>query len=98
MKEKKILYNIGRMVPVTGTQEPEAAQIQQRLNTGRAEFNKLVQEVFTSVMKISALDLSLRDSTDKIADISSSVHNVAGRVVGDSRETEDNMAEVVSVH
>ena len=98
MKEKKILYNIGGMVPLTGTQEPEAVQIQQRLNAGRTEFNKLVQGVFTSVMKISALDLSLRDCTDKIADISGSVHNVAERVVGASRETKDNMAEVVSVH
>ena len=97
MKEKKILYNIGKMIPA-GTQEPEVVQIQQRLKTGREEFNKLVQGVFSSVMKISALDLSLRDCTDKIADISSSVHNVAERVVGASHETKDNMSEVVSVH
>ena len=98
MKEKKILYNIGRMVPLTGAQEPEAVQIQQRLNTGRREFNQLVQEVFTSVMKISALDLSLRDCTKRITDISGSVHNVAGKVVDASRETEEKMADVVSVH
>ena len=98
MKDKKILYNIGRMVPLTGTQDPEAVQIQQRLNTGRAEFNQLVQGVFTSVMKISALDLSLRDCTNRITDISDSVHNVAEKVVDASRETEENMVEVVSVH
>ena len=98
MKEKKILYNIGRMVPLAGTQEPEAVQIQQRLNAGRAEFNQLVQGVFSSVMKISALDLSLHDCTDRITDISGSVHNVTEKVVGASRETEENMLEVVSVH
>lgn len=98
MKEKKILYNIGRMVPLAGTQEPEAVQIQQRLNAGRTEFNQLVQGVFTSVMKISALDLSLRDCTDRITDISDSVHNVAEKVVVASRATEENMSEVVSVH
>ena len=98
MNEKKILYNIGRMVPLAGTQEPEAVQIQQRLNAGRTEFNQLVQGVFTSVMKISALDLSLHDCMDRITDISDSVHNVAGKVVYASRETGENMAEVVSVH
>ena len=98
MKEKKILYNIGRMVPLTGTQEPEAVQIQQRLNAGRTEFNQLVQGVFTSVMKISALDLSLRDCTDRITDISDSVHNVAEKAVAASQETEEKMSEVVSVH
>ena len=98
MKETKILYNIGRMVPLAGTQEPEAVQIQQRLNAGRTEFNRLVQGVFTSVMKISALDLSLHDCTDRITDISGSVHNVAGKMVDASHEIEENMAEVVSAH
>ena len=98
MKEKKILYNIGRMVPFEGAQNSEAAQIQQRLNTGRTEFNQLVQGVFTSVMKISALDLSLHDCMDRITDISDSVHNVAGKVVDAARATEENMTEVVSVH
>lgn len=96
MREKKILYNIGRMVPLEGTQEQEAVQIQKRLREGRAEFNKLVQGVFTSVMKISALDLSLRHCTDRIADISSGVQSVAEKVVTASRETEENMAEVVA--
>ena len=98
MKEKKALYNIGRMVPLEGAQKSEAVQIQQRLSTGRAEFNQLVQGVFTSVMKISALDLSLHDCMDRIADISGSVHTVAEKVVDASRQTEGNMAEVVSVH
>ena len=98
MKGNKILYNIGRMVPLEGTQEPEAVQIQKRLNAGRTEFNQLVQGVFTSVMKISALDLSLHDCTDRIADISSGVHDVAGKVAGSSREIEESMSEMVSVH
>ena len=98
MTDKKILHNIGRMIPVDGTQKSEAVQIQQRLNAGRTEFNQLVQGVFTSVMKISALDLSLHDCMDRITGISNSVHTVAERVVYASRQTEGNMAEVVSVH
>ena len=98
MNEKKALHNIGRMVPLEGVQSSEAVQIQRRLNVGRTEFNQLVQGVFTSVMKISALDLSLHDCMDRITDISDSVHTVAERVVDASRLTEGNMAEVVSVH
>ena len=98
MTEKKMLHNIGRMIPVDGAQNSEGVQIQQRLNAGRAEFNQLVQGVFTSVMKISALDLSLHNCMDRITDISDNVHTVAGRVVYASRQTEGNMAEVVSVH
>ncbi|MCH5344616.1 MAG: CZB domain-containing protein [Acetatifactor sp.] len=96
MKEKKILYNIGRMVPLEGAQEPEAVQIQQRLKAGRTEFNQLVQGVFGSVMKISALDLSLHDCTDRIAEISTGVQNVAEKVVVAAQGTEENMAAVVS--
>ena len=98
MGEKKLLHNIGRMVPVGGAQNSEAAQIQQRLDAGRKEFNQLVQGVFTSVMKISALDLSLHDCMDRITGISDSVHTVAEKVVDASHRTEINMAEVVSVH
>ena len=98
MKEKKILYHIGRMVPMEGTQEPEAARIQKRLNDGRAEFNQLVQGVFSSVMKISALDLSLHNCMDRITDISGSVNNVTGKVVDVSHEIEKKMEDVVSVH
>ena len=96
--EKKILYNIGRMVPLEGVQKPDAVDIQQRLKLGRNEFNQLVQGVFTSVMKISALDLSLHDCTDRIADISTGILNIAEKVVSASRNTEDNMNDVVFAH
>ena len=96
MKEKKILYNISRMAPLEGNQEQEAVHIQKRLQTGRTEFNQLVQGVFTSVMKISALDLSLHDCTDRITDISNGVGDVAEKVVAASHKTEENMAVVVA--
>lgn len=98
MKDKKILYSLGKMIPLEGVQKPDAIDIQQRLKSGRNEFNQLVQGVFTSVMKISALDLSLRDCTDRIADISSSVQRIAEKVVSASQNTEDNMNDVVSAH
>ncbi len=96
MKEKKILYRISRMVPLEGNQEPEAVQMQKRLERGRTEFNGLVQGVFASVMKISALDLSLHSCTKRLVGISGSVQDVAKRVVSAAQRTGDNMSEVVS--
>ena len=40
---KKIIYNLGRMIPVDSGRNPEAAQLQQRLKTGREDFNQLVK-------------------------------------------------------
>ncbi len=96
MREKKILYRISRMVPLEGVQEPEAVQMQQRLKQGRAEFNGLVQGVLSSVMKISALDLSLHNCTRRLSGISDGVQKVAEKVVSAAHRTGENMAEVVS--
>ena len=98
MKDNKILYSLGRMIPLEGVQKPDAVDIQQRLKAGREEFNQLVQGVFSSVMKISALDLSLHDCTDRISDISSSVQTIAEKVVSASQNTEENMNDVVAAH
>ena len=61
-KNDKILQSIGRMEPVSGSEE--ALQIQKRLNEGRDKFNQLVGGICKSVMQISALDLAMGDSTD----------------------------------
>lgn len=98
MKDKKIIYNIGRMIPVDSGKNPEAAQLQRRLNTGREDFNQLVKDVFSSVMKISALDLTMNDCTDRISGISRSLGGVASEVAEAARTTEEGMDEVVSVH
>ena len=66
-KNDKVLQSISRMEPVEGNRE--GTQIQERLADGRDKFNQLVGGVCSSVMKISALDLAMKNSTDKIAQI-----------------------------
>ena len=83
MREKKIIYNLGRMLPVDGGRNPEAAQMQQRLKTGRANFNQLVKDVFFSVMKISALDLTMDDCLKRLSSISSGLGGGIFRGGGD---------------
>ena len=98
MKDKKIIYNIGRMIPVDGSKAPEAEQVQKRLKAGRDKFGQLVKNVFSSVMKISALDLAMRDCTDRITDVSRNVQQVADEVVDAAKSTEESLSEVVSAH
>lgn len=98
MRDKKIVYNIGRMIPVDSGKNPEAAQVQRRLQAGREKFGQLVQSVFSAVMKISALDLSMRDCTTRMTDVSDNMRGVVASVVDTARITEESMADVVSVH
>ena len=67
MRDKKLIYNIARMIPVEGNKNPDVTQMQERLRNGRENFNHLVKSVFSSVMKISALDLVMRDCTDRMS-------------------------------
>lgn len=95
-KNDKVLQSIAKMVPVEGNRD--AAQIHARLSDGREKFNQLVGDVCSSVMKISALDLAMKDSTDKMADISNNVKQISALVVQASQMTEENMDEVVNAH
>lgn len=95
-KNDKILQCISKMEPVDGG--GEALQIQKRLNEGRDKFNQLVGGVCKSVMQISALDLAMGDSTDKMGHISDAVKNISETVVKASQMTEENMNEVVNAH
>ena len=95
-KNDKILQSIGKMEPVEGSRE--AQDIQKRLNEGRDKFNQLVGGICKSVMQISALDLAMGDSTDKMSYISHTVKNISETVVRASQMTEENMNEVVNAH
>lgn len=95
-KNDKVLQSIGRMEPVEGNKD--AVQIQSRLMDGREKFNQLVGGVCSSVMKISALDLVMHNSTEKMSLISSNIKSISEVVVQASQLTEESMDEVVNAH
>lgn len=95
-KNDKVLQSIGRMEPVEGNKD--AIQIQSRLMDGREKFNRLVGDVCSSVMKISALDLAMHDSTEKMSNISNNIKQISEVVVQASQLTEESMNEVVNAH
>ncbi len=98
MNAKKIIYNMSRMLPVEGKPDSDAVQMQTRLQSGRENFNQLVEGMFSSVMKISALDLTMQNGADKLDQINVNIRNIADRVVEVSGITEKNMKDVVDDH
>ena len=98
MKYAKMLNKLSKMEPVGGKAGSTEQQIQQRLYTGRENFNTVVNDVFSSVMQISALDLTMRDSSDKVEEISGAVKDIAGMIADTTQTTTENMTEVVDAH
>ena len=98
MRQNKVLMNLGGMLPLDGKADAEAVHIQSRLTTGRNKFRSIVNSVFDSVMKISALDLALRNNSEKISDISEGIKGISTTVVEASTVTGESMSEVVKVH
>lgn len=97
-KYNKVLQSIALLIPFEGKEEPEARQIQERIKKGRADFNKIITNIFSSVMKISALDLTMQDSTDQMDHISGQVKESSEIIVNAASTTEQNLAQVVGAH
>ena len=98
MKYAKMIERLGKMEPVGAKEKSELVSIQNRLYAGREKFNTLVDDSFDSVMKISTLDLVMRDSSEKMSRISEAIGAVAENVVETAQITNDNMSEVVGAH
>ncbi len=98
MNAKKIIYHMSRMLPVEGKENSEEVQMQKRLLEGRTKFNHIVERVFSSVMKISALDLTMQDGAEKMDEIKGKIKEASGRMVDTSIAADKSMAEVVSAH
>lgn len=98
MNSKKIIYNVSRMLPIEGKENSEPVQMQKRLEDGRKKFNQLVEGVLSSVMKISALDLTMQDGAEKLGEINQKVKATSDQVMQTSATAKENMAEVVDAH
>ena len=98
MMNHKLLKNLGGMIPFEGNPGTEAAGIQKRLENGRSRFRQTVNSVLSSVMKISALDLELKDGSGKMNAISDNIKNSAEIVVTAADTTNEQMTEVVNAY
>lgn len=98
IKNNRILYNIAQLAPFEGKEDMEAQKIQNRIKTGRAGFNKIITNIFSSVMKISALDLTMHDCTERMNHISGEIKSAANTIVSAADTTELSLSQVVGAH
>lgn len=97
-KQNKILYSIAGLSGYEGREESQVHGIQERIRKGRKEFNRVLNGIFSSVMKISALDLAMHDSTERMDYISGEIRAVSDKIVGTADTTRENLDEVVGAH
>ena len=98
MNAKKIIYNVSRMIPIEGKADSEEAQMQKRLQSGREKFNQVVEGVFSSVMKISALDLAMQDGSEKLKEVNTNIKGASEKIVEASGVIGESMTGVASAY
>lgn len=78
-----------------GAKSQELAQIYRRLAEGRSQFEGVMGDVFSVLMQVSSLDLSLTHYYEMLQDISGSVSEATGRIYTAAGQA-SSVAEVVS--
>ena len=81
-----------------GRVDPELENVYRRLLRGRAQFEDIMQKDISAVMKISALDLTLHDLTEKVSGASNCVADATEVIHGASIETTNISAQVSDQH
>lgn len=97
-KYEDILQKISTMTPVTNAGVPEAEHIQKRLEQGKQEFENSVQSILDTLMKMSALDLSLGDNSRLATQVSGRLSEAAEGIREIAVAARKSTAEVSAAH
>lgn len=98
-EEQKLIEAIRKMEPL-----PEAAgndelrKIHYRLSVGRNHFENAASKTMNSVMKVSALDLTLSDCAKKLEKVSDGLNEASGKIAETATITADVTGEVTNAH
>ncbi len=98
MNYTKVMNDLAVLAPLDAKAGPEAEQIRNRILQGRTQFNDVTNGLFSSVMQISALDLTMHDSADKLSLITGDIRQVSSQMLEAASSTERNLKDVVSAH
>lgn len=93
-KYTKSLRNLSEMGPVGDTGAGEVIKIQNRLEQGRVDFVKVIEKVMDALIKMSALDLTLGNSSKDMIRISNSLFEVAKFIQEAAMTTSESVNEV----
>lgn len=95
-KMKRMLSAIAEMEDADYDKEAdELAQIYNRLRSGRSQFEEIMANVFSSLMQISSLDLTLKHYSEQLQEISKGVSS-ATVIINEAAGEASSVTEAVS--
>lgn len=94
-KHEEVMNALASMRPVNDTQ---AAAMYQRLQAGKENLGQIVGQVLNAEMQISALDLSLEDNVERLADVSSELSAMTKKLRVASESSSLSSTEMVNAH
>lgn len=98
-EDQKLIEAIRDLEPISNEKgNEELKKIHYRLSTGRDNFENAVDKTMGSVMKVSALDLKLKDNAEKLNGVSDELAEISGKIADTARITADITNEVTNAH
>lgn len=98
-EDKKIIEAIRDMESIQGLSgDEELKKIHYRLSNGKNQFENAASKTLNSVMKVSALDLTLGYCAEKMETISDDLHDASGKIAETATVTADITGQVTEAH
>lgn len=98
-EDKKLIEAISTMGPVFDEKgDAELRKIHARLYAGREKFEDAATKTLGSVMKVSALDLKLSDSAQKLHEVSDGLTDTSMKIAETAQITSNVTNEVTNAH
>lgn len=98
-EDKRLIEAIRDLAPVADEKgNEELKKIHYRLKSGRDNFENAVSKTMNSVMQVSSLDLKLKNSADRLEDVSDGLAESSGKIADTARITADITGEITKAH
>ncbi len=98
-EDKKLIEAIRDMEPIQGIAgDEELKKIHYRLSNGKSQFENAASKTMSSVMKVSALDLTLGYCAEKMETISDGLNDASGKIAETATVTADITGQVTEAH
>lgn len=94
----ELIKSVSHMQETDYSKNPELGAIYQRLIKGRSQFEESFEKDIKAVMQISSLDLTLKQHTEHMIELSHNVADAAQVIYGASQETAEVASQVNRQH
>ena len=96
--KSELVKSVSHLQDADYSKDPELGAIYQRLLKGRSQFEESFEKDIKAVMQISSLDLTLKQHTEHMIELSHNVADAAGVIFGAAQETAGVASQVNNQH